>query len=267
MDPEDFIAPASSDRPIPLVPMPPEPVSALVELADIPSLLPSELPSMVPSALPSTIASALPEPAELTDVSALVSSDVPSGLESKDSPSPRTLEMLAGCDPRDARFETPDDPRIPASQMYFKIGEVSQITGIKPYVLRYWELEFPWIRPEKTSSRQRRYRRQDLALLFRISRLRYAEHLTIEETRQQIREDRQKEKGGRDKGSKGPRGSARRAASVMPAKTELSEGTTTEVPRIESLAALAQLPRSPELVRALAEMRTTVLELLEAVEE
>src|SRR5262245_1310388 len=51
----------------------------------------------------------------------------------------------AELDEGDDRFETSDDPRIPDGQSYFKIGEVAKIIGVKPYVLRYWEGEFPWV--------------------------------------------------------------------------------------------------------------------------
>src|SRR5262245_43667638 len=86
-----------------------------------------------------------------------------------DSATERAMEVLRARYPDDPRYETPEDPRIPGERMFFKIGEVAELTGIKPYVLRYWEVEFPWIKPEKTSSRQRRYRRQDIALLLKIS--------------------------------------------------------------------------------------------------
>ncbi len=92
--------------------------------------------------------------------------------------------------------ETVNDPRIPPNQQFFKIGEVAEIVGVKPYVLRYWENEFSWVKPEKTSSRQRRYRRQDVAVLLQIRRLRYDEQLTVARTRELIRDSRRKGTGG-----------------------------------------------------------------------
>jgi DNA-binding transcriptional MerR regulator len=99
----------------------------------------------------------------------------------------------------DARAETVDDPRIPPGKLFFKIGEVAKITGVKPYVLRYWETEFPWLRPSKTSTRQRLYRRQDVALLFQIKRLRYEEHETIAGAKQHIKRYRGQEKDPRSR--------------------------------------------------------------------
>lgn len=188
-----------------------------------------------------------------------------------DAASERALEVLRARDPEDPRYETPDDPRIPASVMFFKIGEVAEITGIKPYVLRYWEVEFPWIKPEKTSSRQRRYRRQDIALILQISRLRYEEELTIERTRQVIRESRAKESrsGGRTRGSK----RISEPKQLPLTKTESKLDPMIEREDIEETASPRRLEgdgfarRSSQVSHALAEMRKTVLELLEAVEE
>jgi DNA-binding transcriptional MerR regulator len=179
-----------------------------------------------------------------------------------DAASERALEVLRARDPEDPRYETADDPRIPASVMFFKIGEVAEITGIKPYVLRYWEVEFPWIKPEKTSSRQRRYRRQDIALLLKISRLRYEEELTIERTRQVIREARTKDtkSGGRTRGQK------RLAEPKQLPLTKMESKVDAELALLDALRT-AQGERSSQLSRALADMRKTVLELLETVEE
>ena len=59
---------------------------------------------------------------------------------------------------------------IPDKQ-YFKIGEVAEIAGVEPYVLRYWETEFKSIRPEKTRSNQRLYRRRDVETVLQIKKL------------------------------------------------------------------------------------------------
>jgi DNA-binding transcriptional MerR regulator len=71
---------------------------------------------------------------------------------------------------------------------YFKIGEAARICGVKPYVLRYWETEFRSLRPQKTNSQQRLYRRKDVELLLRIRHLLYEERFTIEGARSRLRE-------------------------------------------------------------------------------
>ncbi|NLH50393.1 MAG: MerR family transcriptional regulator [Myxococcales bacterium] len=65
------------------------------------------------------------------------------------------------------------------NKLYFKIGEVSEITGVKPYVLRYWETEFNIVKPSKTRTNQRLYRRKEVELILEIKRLLYEEKFTI----------------------------------------------------------------------------------------
>jgi DNA-binding transcriptional MerR regulator len=67
---------------------------------------------------------------------------------------------------------------IPEKQ-YFKIGEISDILELEPYVLRYWESEFNIIKPSRTRSKQRLYHRKDLEILVEIKQLLYDERLTI----------------------------------------------------------------------------------------
>jgi len=71
------------------------------------------------------------------------------------------------------------DPGQIPNKLYFKIGEVSELTGIKPYVLRYWETEFNIVKPSKTRSNQRLYKRKEVEMIFEIKRLLYDEKFTI----------------------------------------------------------------------------------------
>ncbi len=73
-------------------------------------------------------------------------------------------------------------------KIYYKIGEVSRITGVKPHVLRYWESEFKEIKPLKSRSLQRLYRKKELELILQIKRLLYQEGYTIAGARNRIRE-------------------------------------------------------------------------------
>jgi DNA-binding transcriptional MerR regulator len=70
------------------------------------------------------------------------------------------------------------DKEIP-NKLFFKIGEVCEITDTQPYVLRYWESEFPALAPAKNSSGQRIYRRRDIETVLRIKQLLYEEGFTI----------------------------------------------------------------------------------------
>jgi DNA-binding transcriptional MerR regulator len=65
------------------------------------------------------------------------------------------------------------------NKLFFKIGEVCEITDTQPYVLRYWESEFPALAPAKNSSGQRIYRRKDIETVLRIKQLLYEEGFTI----------------------------------------------------------------------------------------
>ena len=87
---------------------------------------------------------------------------------------------------------------ISSERLYYRIGEVSRITGLKPHVLRYWESEFRVIRPHKTGSFQRLYRKRDLELILRIKKLLYEEGFTISGARRKIR-DLDREDGRRSK--------------------------------------------------------------------
>lgn len=77
-------------------------------------------------------------------------------------------------------------PEIP-DKFYFKIGEVSSLLGVKPYVVRFWESEFR-LSPSKNSSRHRIYKRQEVETLLEIKRLLYDERFTIEGAQIKLKE-------------------------------------------------------------------------------
>jgi DNA-binding transcriptional MerR regulator len=83
--------------------------------------------------------------------------------------------------------------RLP-DKIYFKIGEVSDIVGVEPYVLRYWETEFDLLKPSKAPSKHRLYKKRDVELLLEIKRLLYSEGFTIEGARKRLRESKKEEK-------------------------------------------------------------------------
>ena len=84
-------------------------------------------------------------------------------------------------------------PRLP-EKIYFKIGEVSEIVGVEPYVLRYWETEFDLLRPSKAPSKHRLYKKRDVELLLDIKRLLYSEGFTIEGARRKLKETKKEDK-------------------------------------------------------------------------
>jgi DNA-binding transcriptional MerR regulator len=76
-------------------------------------------------------------------------------------------------------------PEIP-DKLYFRIGEVSRLAGIKPYVLRFWETEFSSLGPKKSGKGHRLYRRKDVELVLEIKRLLYDMRYTIEGARKYL---------------------------------------------------------------------------------
>ena len=72
-------------------------------------------------------------------------------------------------------------------KLYFRIGEVSRLCHLEAYVLRFWETEFPQLKPIKSSTGQRMYRRKDVENVLKIKKLLYEEGFTIAGARQQLR--------------------------------------------------------------------------------
>src|ERR1700733_15490075 len=77
----------------------------------------------------------------------------------------------------------PIAPQEIPDKLYFRIGEVAPPAGIKPYVLRFWETEFPSLGPKKTGTGHRLYRRKEVQLVLEIKRLLYEKRYTIEGAR------------------------------------------------------------------------------------
>ena len=96
-------------------------------------------------------------------------------------------------------------------KLYFRIGEVSRLAGIKPYVLRFWETEFPVLTPKKSGTGHRLYRRKDVEAVLEIKRLLYDKRFTIEGARKFLE--------GRGKPAPSPtaaRKTARKQAALFP---------------------------------------------------
>lgn len=78
-----------------------------------------------------------------------------------------------------------DQPEIP-DKLYFRIGEVARLVGVKPHVLRYWETEFGSLVPKKSGTGQRLYRRKEVETLLEVKRLLYDKRYTIEGARKEL---------------------------------------------------------------------------------
>jgi DNA-binding transcriptional MerR regulator len=85
------------------------------------------------------------------------------------------------------------DVEIP-DKVFFRIGEVAKLTGVKAYVLRFWEAEFPTLKPQKSGSGQRRYRRSDVEQVLRIKELLWARKFTIAGARSELRRGKDRDR-------------------------------------------------------------------------
>src|ERR1700681_4085685 len=107
-------------------------------------------------------------------------------------------------------------------KLYFRIGEVARLAGIKPYVLRFWETEFPALGPKKSGTGHRLYRRKDVEMVLEIKRLLYEQRFTIEgarkflETRAKPEPVRTATKSSKRKRIQGDLFDADRAAEMAP---------------------------------------------------
>ncbi len=110
------------------------------------------------------------------------------------------------------------DKKIP-NKLFFKIGEVCDLTETQPYVLRYWESEFPALAPAKNNSGQRIYRRRDIETILRIKALLYEEGFTIAGAKKRL-EQEVKEEGAGDRG---------KTPVTRPLEGEMSAGRLEEI--------------------------------------
>jgi DNA-binding transcriptional MerR regulator len=106
-------------------------------------------------------------------------------------------------------------------KLFFKIGEVAQLVGVRPHVLRYWESEFSALRPLKTRGAHRVYRRRDVELAVLLRRLLHEEGLTVSGAKKRLRES------GHDRVSSPPDPNAVREvasrADLLAVRNELAE--------------------------------------------
>jgi len=82
-------------------------------------------------------------------------------------------------------------------KLYFKIGEVCKITKVEPYILRYWESEFKLVKPYRTKSNQRLYRKKDVESILKIKKMLYEDKFTIAGAKLKLKDTniQEKEKG------------------------------------------------------------------------
>jgi len=92
----------------------------------------------------------------------------------------------------------------PLKKLYYSITEVAEMTGLKPHILRYWETEFPFLKPKRNRAGNRAYRKRDIEMVLLIKKLLYEEGYTIEGAKQKIRQMRRQKKSAGGKEELGP---------------------------------------------------------------
>lgn len=126
-------------------------------------------------------------------------------------------------------------------RLFFRIGDVAELTGLEPHVLRYWESEFSVLRPRKTSNGQRQYRQKDIETTLEIKRLLYEEGYTIAGARKALRERRRKKKEAK----------AARQAKPSPRRAPVQTGLFGPTPEEQKAADLAMIKKELREILAL----------------
>jgi DNA-binding transcriptional MerR regulator len=131
-------------------------------------------------------------------------------------------------------------PEIP-DKLYYRIGEVARLCGVETYVLRFWETEFPQLKPNKSGAGQRLYRRREVDLARRIRHLLYEEGYTIPGARQAFQAEARKPA---ESGQLRLAETGKSAAKLGKLRTELKEilGMLSTAPNANRLAAKRTQP-------------------------
>lgn len=137
---------------------------------------------------------------------------------------------------------------IPEKQ-YFKIGEVSEILDVEPYVLRYWESEFKILKPTRTRARQRLYHKKDLELLLEIKHLLYDEKFTIAGAKKRLQQMK-KEEAAEKRAKKAASASKQKAQASAP---EASSGASADVNTADYREILLEIKKELKELRSILE--------------
>jgi DNA-binding transcriptional MerR regulator len=120
-------------------------------------------------------------------------------------------------------------------KLYFRIGDVARLAGIKPYVLRFWETEFSGLGPKKSGTGHRLYRRKDVEMVLEIKRLLYGQRFTIEGARKFLETRPKPEARPSGKGKKQAKAAARPAPSENPRQEVQTDLFGSSSPDLENV--------------------------------
>jgi DNA-binding transcriptional MerR regulator len=139
-------------------------------------------------------------------------------------------------------------------KLFFRIGEVCDLMGVQPHVLRYWETEFPMLAPQKNRAGQRVYRRKDVEMVMRIRELLYEEKFTIAGAKKKLLEEMRSRSTLR-----GTKAASREAVARDSSADELTE---THAPVTETPSGLSEQALTPQARRVLRRIKRDLEDLL-----
>jgi DNA-binding transcriptional MerR regulator len=139
-------------------------------------------------------------------------------------------------------------------KLFFRIGEVCELMGVQPHVLRYWETEFPMLAPQKNRAGQRVYRRKDVEMVMRIRELLYEEKFTIAGAKKKLLEEMRSRNTLR-----GTKTVSREAITHDSSADELTE---THEPVAETPSAMTGQALTPQTKRLLRRLKRDLEDLL-----
>ena len=144
---------------------------------------------------------------------------------------------------------------------FYRINEVCQLTDTQPYVLHFWESEFPQLSPDRSSGGQPVYRREDIGVVLRIKELLYDDECTIEEARKQLEQEQRSGAGARPRAAARPAPEKKRGP--RPAAAMAAERSRLPITEPAPGAVVDMVPRS-RYVDAVDEIQSLRLQMQEA---
>lgn len=153
------------------------------------------------------------------------------------------------------RKAVPAAPPVIPDKLYFRIGDVARLCEVPAYVLRFWETEFPQLKPNKGGTGQRLYRRRDVEMALRIKSLLYDQGYTIPGARQVFKTEAKAKEAAAMPGAPAPEAAATPAPIAMPAPAPVAaEAKPATVEPISALRRNAQLGALRDDMRSLLAM-------------
>ena len=169
---------------------------------------------------------------------------------------------MAQQQPARRKMQSSKTPVSIPDKLYFRIGDVSRLCSLPAYVLRFWETEFPQLKPNKGGTGQRLYRKRDVEMVLEIKRLLYGEGFTIAGARRLLTENRRASSRPVSEISDHPSRNAVRVAAGKPVAKPAASAPSTRPRTATSRLAATKEPSSPPRLKDLRKEMREILSLL-----